>query len=381
MASIIVSKTKSMALFAFSQRLWSQSKLMANNRSMSSTTSDSVDIKKSVFISQSNDIYTNLALEDWIYTNFNLANHHILMMWSNNPSVVIGRHQNPFTEMDMKYLKDNNIEYARRNSGGGTVFHDRGNLNCTFFTPRDRYNRKYNLNLITRALYREWGIKADIRTPSDDIILQGKKISGTAAKLGRLNAYHHCTLLVNSEKTHLKSALATTETFIKSNATKSVPSPIKNICEANRHVNISQLLSAIGYEFLRTSATELNDGGRELLMQQRGFQLINPTEKWFPGIEEIREQFYSWDWRFAKTPNFTVEKNLKLKPDYDVKVKLTVQKGLISDMCLVLPNAEEISVVSNQIGREYSEASLGNIELSLNNASADNVKQAMGQGL
>lgn len=53
------------------------------------------EIKKSVFISQSHDIFTNLALEDWLYRNFDFTTHHILMLWSNDPCVVVGRHQNP----------------------------------------------------------------------------------------------------------------------------------------------------------------------------------------------------------------------------------------------------------------------------------------------
>lgn len=134
------------------------------------------EIKKSVFISQSNDIFTNLALEDWIYRNFDFRNHHVLMLWTNNPCVVVGRHQNPFSETNVSELQRKGIELARRNSGGGTVFHDRGNLNCTFFTPRDRYNRKYNLGLVTRAIYREWGINTEI-SDRDDITLHGKKVS------------------------------------------------------------------------------------------------------------------------------------------------------------------------------------------------------------
>lgn len=135
------------------------------------------------------------------------------------------------------------------------------------------------------------------------------------------------------------------------------------------------------YEFLRTSAIELNDGGRDLLMKQRGFQLINPTEKWFPGIDDIREQFSSWDWRYGKTPDFTVEKDFKLKSDYDVKIKLVVKKGIIENICLVLPSNDEMSVVSKQIGSDFTEDSLAKVVASLNNASAENVKQAMGQGL
>lgn len=134
------------------------------------------EIKKSVFISQSNDIFTNLALEDWFYRNFDFTNHHVLMLWSNDPCVVIGRHQNPFDETNVSNLQKFGIALARRNSGGGTVYHDRGNLNMTFFTPRERYNRNYNLNIVTRSLFREWGIKADI-SARDDIIINDKKVS------------------------------------------------------------------------------------------------------------------------------------------------------------------------------------------------------------
>ena len=92
-------------------------------------------------------------------------------------------------------------------------------------------------------------------------------------------------------------------------------------------MNVPQLLSALGYEFLRTSATELQDGGRDLAMRQRGFQLINPTEKWFPGLMEIRKTFASWDWRFGKTPKFAVQKNIQLKSEdkvHDVKLNIVV---------------------------------------------------------
>lgn len=134
------------------------------------------NIRKSVFISQSYDIFTNLALEDWIYKNYDFASHHILMLWINDPCVVIGRHQNPFAETNVSQLQAAGVELARRNSGGGTVFHDRNNLNCTFFTPRERYDRKYNLSLLTRAIYREYGIDTEI-SPRDDITLHGKKVS------------------------------------------------------------------------------------------------------------------------------------------------------------------------------------------------------------
>lgn len=341
------------------------------------------DIRKSVFISQSYDIFTNLALEDWIYRNYDFTNHHVLMLWANDPCVVVGRHQNPFAETNVSNLKRSGIVLARRNSGGGTVYHDRGNLNCSFFTPRERYDRKYNLNLVTRALYREWGISAEMNE-RDDITLSGKKISGTAAKLGK-NAYHHCTLLVNSNKQNLSQSLAKDETEVITKATASVRSPIKNITDVNRHCNVPQLLSAIGYEFLRTPATELADGGREQVMKQRGFQLLNPTEKWFPGLSAIRDNYASWDWRFGRTPKFSVQKTVQLKSDdakyLELKLNVTVEKGLITDINLLVPNGEPIPIVSALRGQEYMEDSFGGIVDALKQASTENVKQAMGSGL
>lgn len=136
-------------------------------------------IKKSVFISQSNDIFQNLALEDWLYRNFDFKKHHVLMLWQNNPCVVIGRHQNPWLEANVSNLKnitENGVQLARRNSGGGTVYHDKGNLNLTFFTPKESYNRKYNLEIIRRAVFREFGLKVDI-SPREDLVIRNSKVS------------------------------------------------------------------------------------------------------------------------------------------------------------------------------------------------------------
>lgn len=136
-------------------------------------------LRKSVFISQSNDVFTNLALEDWLYRNYDFTNHHIMMLWRNDPCVVIGRHQNPWVEAnvaDLNHITEKGVQLARRNSGGGTVYHDQGNLNITFFTARDQYNRKHNLELITRAIFREYGIRIDI-SPREDLVVRNAKVS------------------------------------------------------------------------------------------------------------------------------------------------------------------------------------------------------------
>lgn len=91
------------------------------------------------------------------------------------------------------------------------------------------------------------------------------------------------------------------------------------------------------YEYLRTSATQLHDGGRHLMMKQRGFQLINPTEKWFPGLSEIRNCFSAWDWCYGKTPKFTVQKEIQLKSDEkDHQVQLRISVNAVNGAMLLL---------------------------------------------
>lgn len=150
---------------------------------------DDSSIKKSVFISQSTNVFVNLALEHWLYRNFDFSKHHVLLLWRNDPCIVIGRHQNPWLECNVQAVERAGIALARRNSGGGTVYHDNGNLNLTFFTPRSRYNRRYNLNIITNALFRQWGLKSVVNEREDILVNGDCKVSYNVTYLN--NSFIH----------------------------------------------------------------------------------------------------------------------------------------------------------------------------------------------
>ena len=100
----------------------------------------------------SNDVYQNLAVEDWIHDHMTLDSKPVLFFWRNSPSVVIGRHQNPWQECNLNLMREEGVKLARRRSGGGTVYHDMGNINLTFFTTKKKYDRMENLKLVVRAL-------------------------------------------------------------------------------------------------------------------------------------------------------------------------------------------------------------------------------------
>lgn len=125
---------------------------------------------RSVLVSTCYNIFDNLALEDWLYKHSNIEERNVLLIWQNTPAVVIGRHQNPWAECHIGRAAAGNVRVARRNSGGGTVYHDRGNLNISFLTSRKQYDRKANLETIQKALCTRWGLNIDISS-RDDLVL------------------------------------------------------------------------------------------------------------------------------------------------------------------------------------------------------------------
>jgi len=277
--------------------------------------------------STSNNIYRNLALEDWFYQHQNYEKSQILYFYRNTPCVVIGRHQNPWTEANVPFLRKNNINLARRNSGGGTVYHDLGNINISFMTSKQDYDRSKNLNTICAALRRVMDIDVSVNKRDDIVVNAEKKISGTAAKLSRTGAYHHCTLLVNVDTKNLHKALNNPASkIITTNATRSVRSPVENIATSHSNQSTESLIrnieQAIAQEFTGQEA-EIVD--------------IDPCEEHYPGIDEITRQYESWEWVFGKSPKFTFD----LGQD---DLNISVVNGIMK-----LPDEEEIKLTKEAI--------------------------------
>lgn len=277
-----------------------------------------------VYISSSVDTYANLAFEDWIHDHWDLSNLNILLLWRNEPSIVIGRHQNPWTECNIREVLKSNVKLARRRSGGGTVYHDLGNINCTFFTHRDSYDRKHNLQMVVDGLADGWP-HLDIHVNSrDDLMLnQFYKISGTAARLSRTIAYHHFTLLHSANTRVLSSLLNRDKDGIKSNATESVKSPVMNLRDAEPRLSQDCIVQAIAKEFYSRYQPYYDD---------KVYTLSPIDEKTWQGITQMKQDLMSWKWIYGKTPKFHVEKKRG-----DISAIVHVTKGLIEGVVLQMP--------------------------------------------
>ncbi|XP_056157198.1 lipoyltransferase 1, mitochondrial [Lampris incognitus] len=255
------------------------------------------------------------------------------MLWRNGPAVVIGRHQNPWQECDLRLMRSRGVPLARRRSGGGTVFHDQGNVNLTFFTSKKNYDRQRNLRVVTTAL-QSLRPELDIRaTDRLDILLNGRyKISGTAAKLGRTASYHHCTLLCSADRALLSALLKPSCPDIQSNATASIPSPVTNLLDEDPTLDPDIILNAV----VRQYSTEFGCSGL--------VRPIDPSDEvMFPGIDKMEEELRSWEWRFGRTPRFSIHTSLELRDDtppscVTAALSMEVKNGVIERCEVQVPS-------------------------------------------
>ena len=87
-----------------------------------------------IIVNNHTNPYFNLACEEYLLDN---VPGELFMLWRNEPSVIIGRSQNAFAELNLEFIREHNIKVVRRLTGGGAVFHDLGNVNFTYIVARE----------------------------------------------------------------------------------------------------------------------------------------------------------------------------------------------------------------------------------------------------
>lgn len=261
----------------------------------------------------------NLALEEYVLNNFGEDNTYLLF-YINAPSIIIGRNQNTFEEINTDYVDENGIKVVRRLSGGGAVYHDEGNLNFSFLTQDD------GESFHDFAKFTQPVVKAlnNINVPAEligrnDLLVEGRKISGNAQFATKGRMFSHGTLMFNSEIEHVVSALNVSEEKIKSRGIKSIRSRVANISEfLTEEITMDEFKELIlRYIF---EVDDVKDVPRYEL-----------TEEDWNNVHEISKQRYqNWDWNFGKSPAFNVKKSHKFDSGL-LDVRLDVKKGLIEN--------------------------------------------------
>ncbi|WP_078382811.1 lipoate--protein ligase [Sutcliffiella halmapala] len=258
----------------------------------------------------------NLAIEEYALKNLDIEDTYLLF-YINEPSIIIGKNQNSVEEINTKYVEDNGIHVVRRLSGGGAVYHDHGNLNFSFITKDDGesfHNFKKFTAPVIEAL-NGLGIQAEM-SGRNDILAEGRKISGNAQFSTKGRMFSHGTLLFNSEIEHVVSALNVKKDKIESKGIKSIRSRVANIKEfLTEDITIEQFRQLL----------------LEAIFKTKDIPTYELTEEDWKNIYELsKERYQNWDWNYGKSPKFNLQHSHRF-PVGQIDIRLDVTKGAIEN--------------------------------------------------
>ncbi len=264
------------------------------------------------------DARLNLALEEYILRN-KMPDDDLLLFYINAPAIIIGRNQNTIEEINSDLVDARGIRVVRRVSGGGAVYHDLGNLNFSFMT-RDvnaRFNRYDLFNKPVVEVLRELGVPAEIGG-RNDILADGRKISGNAqfATAGRM--FSHGTLLLDSNLDDVTAALKPKAGKVESKGVKSIRSRVANISEFLREpISVSEL---------RDRILERIFGTRD---PARIPSLVLDAADWSAANDLVERRYGSWKWNYGENPASNVQRVQRF-PAGEIDVRLDVHGGEIT---------------------------------------------------
>ena len=270
-----------------------------------------------IFVDNENiyDARFNLAIEEYLLRNI-APEENILLFYINSPSIIIGRNQNTFEEINVDYVQEHNIQVVRRLSGGGAVYHDHGNLNFSFIAPNTKENfhnfQKFTMPVI--EVLNEMGVPAELGG-RNDILVEGRKISGNAQYVSGLRMVSHGTLLYNTDLSAVTNALKVKPSKIESKGIKSIRSRVANISEYLDEIPEIEtfrqnILRGIFKDAQHIPQYHLNDAD---------WEAIN---------ELSASRYQTWEWNFGHSPEFNIHKTHRF-PSGEIDARMNVIKGKI----------------------------------------------------
>lgn len=278
-------------------------------------------MKQTVYLrSPSTDPYFNLALEEYIFNSMP-RDRSYLMLWQNDNTIVVGRHQNTLSEIDHAYVTEHNIRVVRRLSGGGAVYHDLGNLNYSFITDAqedESVNLRRFCQPVADALC-ALGIDAKV-DGRNDILANGCKISGNAQYVREGRVMHHGTLLFDSDLSVLGRALQADPEKIKAKGVQSVRSRVSNIRSLlPQDLALEQFIGHL----------------RSFLLRDTPHSDYTLTQEDLRAVEQLRLARYStWDWNFGASPPCTITRRRRIEGCGTVQAHILLEKGCIKELSL-----------------------------------------------
>lgn len=283
--------------------------------------------KLQIITSNSNDINKNIAYESKIIDKMTVLNP-ILYLWQNDKNIVIGKYQNPWKECNLQKMKEDNINLARRKSGGGAVYQDLGNIVYSFILPNTPEIKDFKLinNEILSNTFNSLQIKASF-SGRNDITLEedNRKFSGNAFRIipsfknNPGKTLHHGTMLLDVDMNGLNSYLNVNKLKLISKGVDSVRSRVVNLKEVKPSLTSKEIYYQLEKNFIEYyNPTEI----------ERVF-LPNSDEKW--DVDEDYKVMTSWEWLYGNCPSFS--NSIENKFNWGlVDLSISVEKGTVIDV-------------------------------------------------
>lgn len=289
-----------------------------------------------IYMSESFDPKFNLSVEEWL---MKCSNHNevVLFLWQNENTIVIGRNQNPYKECHINKLKEDGVQLVRRLSGGGAVYHDRGNLNFTFIAADANYDVENNLKVILNGIS-SFGVHGYFNG-RNDLMIQERKFSGNAFVSDNGMNCHHGTLLVDVDLDKLSKYLNVSSLKLQSKGIDSVMSRVVNLREVSTEITIERLKNVLidsFNEFYRTNAQIITINNENV------------------DVTTYLEKYSSWEWNYSESPDF----NLSIEEKFDwgiVEIYMEISDGKIKN-CKFYTDAillEDFHGLEKKLENEY----------------------------
>jgi lipoate-protein ligase A len=265
--------------------------------------------------SDQTDPYFNLAMEEFVFEHMDRSKQYF-MLWRNENTIVVGKYQNTAEEINQEFVEKHGIRVARRLSGGGAVYHDKGNLNFTFVVNQEAnwdFDFKVFILPVVQALAK-LGVQAEFNG-RNDITIDGQKFSGNSQYARRGRLLHHGCMMLDSNLTNVADALQVKEAKFVSKSVKSVRSRVTTI-NAHAPAPISMAL------FMDTLRGCILAGDEQLERYE-----LTPED--LSVIRRLREEKYAtWDWNYGVSPPYDMRREVKL-PAGLVTAYLQAEQGRI----------------------------------------------------
>jgi len=266
------------------------------------------------------DPHFNLALEEYVLKHMD-CEEDILLLWVNAPSVIVGRNQVVYGEVNVEYCKKHDIPIIRRISGGGTVYHDLGNLNFSIISKHYQDVLK-NYRFFTQPVVdflQQMGVNASFSGKSD-LVIGTDKFSGNAQMYHQKKMLHHGTILFETNLDTLSKVLKPKTKDIASVAVDSNRSRVTNV---NTHLKTSMDIDVFKTALLKYW----------LNTEDIQSHFLSLCEADLKAIEALKQEKYlSWGWNFGESPAFEIQKTIG-----EHALKVSIKDGLIETLVLTTP--------------------------------------------